>query len=248
MVTIVMAYHARQKQLIKTLESFRQYEPDKYNFCVIVVNDSGEELSLGCYPFEVIVRKPENKTWSNPAPAFNIGFHYALTKNPDVIVIQNPECFHMGDVLGCAMKVRDDAYLSFACYSQGEGEEAGSVIYNRCATFDGESAWYNHPVYRPVYYHFCSAITAKNLIKLNGFEERFAYGVGYDDNYLVHQIRCLGLKIELVTDPIVIHQWHARTQYKTDEATLFYKNRDIFEQLSKEYNYRAQHILTPDLQ
>jgi GT2 family glycosyltransferase len=242
-----MAYHARKAQLIKTLESFRQYETDKYDFCVVVVNDSDEELSLATYPFEVIIRKTENKTWSNPAPAFNFGFNIALERKPDIIIIQNPECYHNGDILGYAKKVTDETYLSFACYSQGEGEAIGSVIYNRGATFDGESAWYNHPVYRPVYYHFCSAITAKNLIKINGFDERFADGVGYDDNYLVHQIQCLGLHIELVTDPIVIHQWHARTQHKTDEATLFYRNRDIFDQLSKNCNYKALHALTPDL-
>lgn len=39
---------------------------------------------------------------------------------------------------------------------------------------DGLDCWYNHSVTNPKGYHFCSAITRKNLYDLGGFDERFA--------------------------------------------------------------------------
>lgn len=242
-----MSYYNREPQLIKTLQSFRKYNPHEF-FVVVVDDNSPEELKMPWTPFPVIYLKTPNKEWINPAPAFNWGFIVALEWNPDIIIIQNPECYHYGNIIEYAKKVTDETYISFGCYSQGQGEELGSIINDRGATVDFESAWYNHPIHRPTGYHFCSAITANNLIKINGFEERFAYGVAYDDNYLLHQIKCLGLKVEITAEPFVIHQWHERVTFKEDEATLFYKNKAIYESLSVENNHRAQHTITPDLQ
>lgn len=246
MIGVVMTYLNRQAQLSKTLESFKQYNPKDF-FVVIVDDGSLEDIILPKLPFEVKVLKMYNKTWTQGDPAWNTGLKYALLKNPDIVIIQNAECFHLGDILGYAKRVTDKTYISFGCYSQGKEEEPGSVINNRGSMVDGDSAWYNHPIYRPKGYHFCAAITAKNLIKINGFDERFSFGTGFDDDYLLHQIKCLGLKIEITTDPIVVHQWHKHTSFSDDEGTLFWKNSKLFEDLSKENNYRAEHLLTPDL-
>jgi len=246
MIGLVCTYLNRQTELNKTLESFKKYDPK--DFFVVVVDDcSREEVVLPELSFDVTVLKMKDKTWAIGDPAWNTGLAYALQKNPDIIIIQNAECLHFGNILDYAKKITDETYISFGCYSQAKGEDPGSVINPRGATHDGESAWYNHPEFRPVAYHFCAAITANNMRKLNGFDERLCFGVGYDDDYLLHQIRCLGLRIEITSDPFVIHQWHEHTHYPGDEGTLFYQNRVLFEQLVKEHNYRAQHILTPDL-
>jgi glycosyltransferase involved in cell wall biosynthesis len=246
MVAIVMTFLNRHEELGKTLDSFRKYDPK--GFFVVVVDDcSRQEIVLPELPFDVKVIKMQDKTWAIGVPAWNTGLLYALSKTPDIIIIQNAECLHHGDILSYANKVTEENYISFGCYSQAKGEEPGSVINPRGATFDGESAWYNHPEYRPVGYHFCSAISANNMKKINGFDERFSNGVGYDDDYLLHQIRCLGLKIEITTDPFVIHQWHEHTHYPGDEGTLFWKNEAIFRELCKDNNHKAQHLLTPDL-
>jgi glycosyltransferase involved in cell wall biosynthesis len=241
MIAIVMTYYNRQTQLNRTLESFSQYDPDEFR--VVIVDDgSPEDIRLPETKFEVVVLKMYNKTWVQCDPTYNIGFHYALLKRPDIIIIQNAECYHLGDVLSYAKRVDDKSYISFGCYSQGRGEVIGSVINNRCATHGGDSAWYNHPIYRPVGYHFCSAITAENLLKLNGFDERFAFGIGYDDDYFLHQIRCLGLKVEITSDPIVIHQWHEQMMGNDYEG-----NGKIYQELIKENNYRAKHLVTQDI-
>jgi len=246
MTAIVMTFLNRQEQLNKTLESFKKYDPKEF-FVVIVDDCSREKIVLPELSFEVTKLRMENKTWVMGDPAWNTGLSYALKKNPDIIIIQNAECWHNGDILSYAKGVTAENYITFGCYSQAQGEEPGSVINPRGATFDGESAWYNHPVYRPKAYHFCAAITADNMRKINGFDERFCYGVGFDDDYLLHQIRCLGLKVEITTEPFVVHQWHEHTKFPGDEGTLFWKNEVLFRELCKENNYRAKHILTPDL-
>lgn len=246
MIAICMTYFNRQPQLLKTLDSFRQYDPKDF-FVVIVDDESPEDIQIPDYPFEITIIKMRGKTWTQGDPAYNAGFKYALSKNPDIIIIQNAECYHFTDILSTAKKVTDDLYLTFGCYSQGKDEETGSVIYNKGAMADGESAWYNHPIYRPRGLHFCSAITAKNLIKLNGFDERFSFGAGYDDDYLLHQIRCLGLKIGITDSPYVIHQWHEHNPYKGDERELLEKNRFLYNSLIQSNDYRAQHVITADL-
>jgi hypothetical protein len=146
----------------------------------------------------------------------------------------------VGDVLSYAKKVDSETYISFGCYSQGESQEP--EINNRCAAFGGDSAWYNHPVHRPVGYHFCSAITADNLKKINGFDERFSFGAGYDDDYLLHQIKCLGLKVEITAEPYVIHQWHEQMS-----GNDYANNANLYTELIKENDYKAKHLLTIDL-
>src|SRR5512139_2945721 len=91
---IVTAYHNREKQLLKTLESFRGYSDIE----VIIVNDS-EPLNLPNYPFDVTEIRIKNKTWINPGVNFNIGFEEALSRKPEKIIIQNPECYHVGNIL-----------------------------------------------------------------------------------------------------------------------------------------------------
>ena len=241
MIAIVMTYYNRNEQLLKTLESFKQYDPE--SFRVVIVDDGSEEdIKLPDTRFEVVVLKTYRKTWMQGDPAFNLGFYYALLKYPEIVIIQNAECYHVGDILGYARRVTNKTYVSFGCYSQSKN---GSEIYNKGASFGGESAWYNHPEYRPKGYHFCSAITANNLIKMNGFDERFSFGAGYDDDYLLHQIKCMGLKMEITADPYVIHQWHEANKIYDD--SLYKNNETIYKELIKENNYRAEHLLTTNL-
>ena len=248
MIGVVMTYYNRNAQLINTLNSFLQYNPQDF-FVVVVDDGSPQDVTLpDKLPFSVFIIKMKNKYWTQGDPAYNTGFSYALSKNPDIVIIQNAECYHLGDILSHAKKhVTDKSYIAYGCYSQGKGEDPGSIINNKGAGFDGESAWYCHPVHRPKPYHFCSAISADNLRKINGFDERFSFGTAFDDDYFLHQILTLELEIYITTDPIVIHQWHDHTSFKLDEKALFNVNYLLFQELVKQKQYRAMHIITKDL-
>ena len=220
---IVATVYNRADLWAKTLESFEQY----YDRDVIYISDPD----------------PDPKDYVNPAIAYNRAFIEALKFDPDIIIIQNGECYHGGDIVGYAEKnLTDKNYISFGCYSLSKESPIPPVIkWDEGASYDGQSAWYNHSKFRPVGYHFCSAITAKNLKKINGFDERFKDGSGYDDDYFLCQIRNLGLKVEIVNDPYVYHQWHYSNKWGGE------LNKDLFDRLKTTADYRAVHLINPDL-
>lgn len=244
MYSIVMAYHDREAQLLKTLESFKNYRDIE----LIIVNDS-DPLSLPSFPFEITIINVLNKHWINPGVNFNIGFSEALKRNPEGVIIQNPECYHNGDILSVVKeRLNESNYLSFACYSLDKSQDVTLKDFNnRTALNNGDSAWYNHSKYRPEALHFCCAISAENLKKINGFDENFANGLGYEDNYLVHQIKTLGLRIEFIDDPFVFHQFHYDRKAFTFDAALYAQTGALCESLKRKNIYRAEHFITDDL-
>jgi len=244
-IVIVATYFERLPQLIKTVESLNRYK--RHDFEFIVVDDgSPHDINIaGHRDFPLIILKLSNKTWFNSCIPFNKGFEFALSRNPEIIILQNAECYHAGDILGYAEKhLTDDNYIPFPCYSLAESDTVPpQKIDNRCASFDGDGAWYNHPVYRPVGYHFCAAITANNLRKLNGFDERFMYGHDYEDNYWLHQVNTLGLRVDIPPEPFVYHQWH----YSSDRPRGTGSNAALYQSLMLNNEHRAMHLITPDL-
>ena len=259
MIVVVMAYYQRQKQLERTLLSFAK--SSYKDFSVVIVDDaSPDDIVLPPLPFEVTIIKNKNKS-VNSVPLFNQGFIEALKSKPDVVIIHNPECYHVGDVLSRAAQVKDDEYLSFGCYMvDKKTSESDYDIFdviesdNYVTTMDEKgdwgdrNGWCNHPTIDPVAFHYCCALTAANLIKLNGFDERFAYGLSFDDDYLVRQIRNLGLKIEITTLPLVVHQWHENVQKMSRFAEMWKVNERILYELIPLKEYRAKHLITPDLE
>lgn len=245
-LTIVLTYFQREKQLLKTLESFRQYK----DISVVIVDDnSPDDIKLPELPFEVTILKLKSKQWINPGPTFNVGFNHALKSNPDIILIQNAECYHMGDVVGYALKnVSQSNYITFACYSLSLDQDVDLKTLNkRGAVSNGDSAWYNHSKYRPEALHFCSAISADNLRKINGFDERLAMGLGYEDNLFIYQVRTLGLKVEIIDEPFVFHQYHYGVKAFTFDQDLYNRTAKYCSEIQSLKQYRAEHLITPDL-
>ena len=101
MVSIVTAYNNRWNLFEFTL---RTIQKSKYtDFELVVVDDCSseehrleEKLKQYDFPITLVRLEKENKFYTNPCIPFNIGFSYA---KGDVVLLQNPECFHMGQVL-----------------------------------------------------------------------------------------------------------------------------------------------------
>ena len=89
----------------------------------------------------------------------------------------------MGDVLQYTKdNLTNENYLTFHCYAATKAETRVMQSGEPLPMFtEKKSRWYNHVVERPYAYHFTTAITRENLIKLNGFDERFAQGQDMDD-------------------------------------------------------------------
>jgi hypothetical protein len=264
-----MAYfNNRKEQTINTLNSFKElyYPLDKpyYNFEVIIVDDNcNDEFKLhnilNNYPFiikYIEISKEEKGIRKNPCLAYNKGFENA---SGDVIIIQNPECMHVGDIiLFLVNNLKENDYFSFSCFSTNNYDINNELVKsnNKFEKINNNDFlnrnthginWYNHPIYRPVSYHFCTAIYKEKLNSLGGFDPAYSEGYCYDDDEFLFRIKYY-LKLNVLNIPpdnvFVIHQYHTlNTSTNTDIndlnnpiSILLNKNKKLFEELQKKYN------------
>lgn len=307
MISIVTAYYNRKKLFYRTLMSI---DKSAYrDFEVIAVDDASsphERIKdlAGIFPFlKVIEINKKDKWYFNSCIPFNLGI---AESSGDVIVLQNPECLHVHDVLSYITKnINNSNYISISAYSinkeltenfplditdkewyimkiiiaenkstnetiefsfeQWENlEKTGHSKYWRIIDtsaivgggkekpidyfkslpqkkFSDGIGWYNHSKYNPVHYHFCSAITKKNMDLLGGFDERFAMGIGYEDNELVDRVNKLGLNKIIIDDVSVIHQWHEKVfdLINPEHLELYKKNANLYDMTRKEGVFKA---------
>jgi len=255
-LSIVSAYHNRKRQLINTLETIKKSsEVDNTEFIVVDdcsdENERIEDLQERFSFLKVVRLEKKDKWYHNPCVPFNIGIKEA---KGDVIILQNPECLHLGDILKYIREnINDTNYLTFSTYAinQEKTQRISNLdfqeqnIYDKIKTEigefkmigftqEGEEAWYNHSFCRPSYYHFVSAMTKKNMDELGGFDERYAEGHAFDDDELLLRIRLMNLKLEIVNEPIAVHQWHYTNLVK--DAVLInkaYRNQHLFNTITK---------------
>lgn len=119
-ISIVMAYYNRKEQLITTFDTIKLSSYS--NFEVIIVDDTSNDENrlediIDNYNFTIkLIRiEPINKTWINSCIPYNIGIQNAIG---DIIILQNPEVCHIGDILTYVNKyMKEDQYISFSCYA-----------------------------------------------------------------------------------------------------------------------------------
>jgi hypothetical protein len=231
-----MAYRDRKAQFVRTLHSIAASTLAR-DVEVVVADDASrpeerlEDLIEECpFPLRVLRLDPKKRWWINPCVPFNQAI---AACTGDLLIVQNPECFHVGDVLAhAAARVGAPHYVTYGCYSldrsttEGLGtagafdpSEDRAFVERVCtrvpvfnhAPVEGSLGWYNHSQFRPVAYHFCAALRRDTMKDLGGFDERFAHGVGFDDDELLARICRLGLRVSIVDEPCVLHQWHYTT-------------------------------------
>jgi len=248
MISIVASYYNRKELFYETLLSITR---SKFKDIELIVVDDCSSLQhrlenfLEEFPFLKIIRLEKEKKWyTNPCIPFNIGIK---ASKGNIIVLQNPECLHVHDVLSYINEsVNDSNYVTISAYGLDPKTTAIIPEYRndnipnllkslpqRSYTGGSKSGWYNHSLYRRVYYHFCSAITRTNMAKLNGFDERYATGIGYDDDELIIRIRRLGLEMIIEDKISVMHQYH---------NTVFWESPDVQRLTGK--NFSLMHNIT----
>lgn len=230
-VSIVMTYRDRMTQLRNTLRSFVLH--GYTNVSVVIVDDGSEREPVDpaiatAFDFPIsIISTSGNRTYSNPCVPFNRGFARATG---EIILIQNAECLHVSDLVShTRANITPSRYLTYACFGLSEKESErlnghggwtlddvdAIVSRNRRQAGGSDGSWYNHSEYRPKALHFASAIARDNLLRLGGFDERYATGTAYDDEELVVRVRRMGLAVEIIDDHAVIHQWHGRERLRS---------------------------------
>ncbi|MFL9834877.1 glycosyltransferase family 2 protein [Chryseobacterium terrae] len=244
-ISIVTAYYNRKALFIKTLESIqRQLDNNISDVEMIAVDDASNDEErledlIDRFPFLKIIRLEKHTKWyKNSCIPFNIGF---LAAKGDAVILQNPECLHFGNILKYTQEnLTENKYLSFGCYSLDEEptdniddyiqnpEKLKNLIQENNVenTRDGSNSWYNHSVLRPFAYHFCCAITKKDLYDLGGFDPVYAEGVAYDDNEFLHRIKLKNMQIEIIDNEIVLHLNHYRRKSSYNNPLILNKKEN----------------------
>jgi len=219
MISVVMAYYNRKQHLINTLWSMMK--STYKNFEVIVVDDASDDNNriedlTSQFDFLKIIRiDNKDKNHYNPCIPMNIAMGY--TKG-DVIMIQNPECFHYDDIFQHANNnISKNTYLAYSTINKNIVNVLKEINWNnnyfseinRLVGDDIKNGvWYCHSKFRPKALNFCTVIMRSDLIDLNGFDERYAFGVACDDDEFLIRIKRKKMNIVIVDDILTIHQSH----------------------------------------
>ena len=245
MISIVMGYYNRRSQLEYTLRTFNQSQHKDVE--IVIVDDfSDQENNLDNleqkFPqlnIQVIKMRDikSKKDYCNPCVPYNVGLR---ASRGDMVVIQNPECCHIGDVLAYVdQNLTNGTYLSFHCWSCVKHE---TLQLQQTGHLDliptKKSRWYNHEQERPVAFHFCNAITRKDLQQINGFDERYARGHNWDDAEILYRIKKI-CQVKFVADPYVIHQYHHKSYGHPDNIAPDQNNKDLYFSITVDGAVRA---------
>lgn len=242
-ISVVMAYYNRKKHLVNTLWSMSQ---SKYkNFEVIVVDDASDEehrindLKKQFNFLKTYRIRKDHKKHTNPCIPLNKAISMSTG---DIIIIQNPECFHFNDVFSHVVNnIEENKYLAYSVVNRDIVNKLNNLIingyyYNNVNDLINErknkhKKWYCHSINRPKALNFCTAITRDDLKELNGFDERYAFGIERDDVEFLDRIQRKGMDIVFVDDIVVIHQSHKPFYYSNYNSK---KLKDINHNLYKE--------------
>ena len=235
-LSIVMAYYNRKPQTLETLKGFERSYAGKHNFEVVIVDDNSdaenrleEDIQQFSFPINLIVISAEEKgDRINPCAAFNKGFAAAAG---EIIMIQTPECYHVGDVLKHAMdNLGEQDYFSYSCFTANSSEITQEVIESdpmgltkdetflarNVAVPASQTNWYNHAAHharggRNIAYGLCSAIHKSKLELIGGFDKRFAGGYCFEIDQLLLAVK-YNLKLDIqIIEPktcFIVHQYH----------------------------------------
>lgn len=235
MISIVMAYYNRRHQLDYTLKTIADSKCRDLE--IVIANDfSDNKNNLDDLPatwpnlkFTIIDMRDlyPTKTYCNPCIPYNAALR---ASQGDRIIIQNPECCHMGDVVSYVdQHLRSGTYLSFHTFgcTKQDVESLHETGTFELFSHSKKARWYNHETERPVAFHFCNAITREDLRHVNGFDERFSLGHNWDDAELLHRIKKI-CRVEFVADPWAVHQYHPKSYGHPDNPMPEYNNKELY--------------------
>lgn len=208
-VSIILPYYNRKELLKRTLDSFQRFYSNNSELEIVIVDDlSNEENRIEDIPnqyndLNIVVFTLPSKNGINPCYVYNVGVRKS---KGDIIVLSSPETFHttnMFDVSNNFEKLNDKTYLQFSVFCLiKEMEELDTTKFYENLGETGYSyanrfgSWYTHSEIRSSCLNFFSALTRNNYYKLSGFDERFRYGTGFDDDEF--KIRILNMVDKVV--------------------------------------------------
>lgn len=245
-ISIVMGYIDRKIQLIKTLQTFEKSKHKNYE--VIIVNDGNENLHDLENDNVKIFTNPKKEY--NPCSTYNYGF---LQATGDIIIIQNPECLHIGDILNeINNKLENNDCMIFNCYFL-ENYQQNTLLYKtndiyeftknnkNKQWFPQYQNWAVHHKFNPNILHFCLAIHKQKLKQINYFDDKYKNGYCFEDDELSRKLKLLHINTYFYSEKFndnktfVIHQHHERKKNTTEVMKKWEINKNFFIRDHKKY-------------
>jgi glycosyltransferase involved in cell wall biosynthesis len=238
-VSVILPYYNRKELLKLTLDSFQHFYSGNPDLEVVIVDDGSNnanrvEKLCSEYNLKLQLVRIENKMGTNPCYPYNVGVHKS---SGNIIVLSSPETFHttnMFDISNNFEKLNDKTYLQFSVFClvikmqkiditkfyENLGE-TGYFYANRYGS------WYTHSKMRPSCLNFFSALTRNNYYKLSGFDERFRYGTGFDDEDFKLRVLNIIDNIIWLDNAVAIHTDHeiVNNLPPTTNQMIFQKTR-----------------------
>ena len=234
MVSIILPYYNRKSLLLKTLQSFEYFYLHKDIEVVIVDDGSNEEHRLDNDQFNINTKviRLENKNGINPCYPYNVGVRHS---SGNIIVLSSPETFHTKDMFKITNNfesLSNETYLLFSvfCITQNDminnvlNEQnfpsVAKIIRTNIPNFYsnlGENgypfnnrfgSWYLHSQIRPSGLNFFTAMTRQKYYDMSGFDERFRFGTGFDDDEFKNRLVENGTKFIYYDEAVAIHVNH----------------------------------------
>jgi glycosyltransferase involved in cell wall biosynthesis len=164
------------------------------------------------YPFPIRLIRINNKNGINPCLPYNVGVRQSTG---NIIVLTSPETLHtksMFETSNDFKLLNDTTYLQFSVFCLTKKDLKSVLIgnepfnlkletlnnnkkyfYNNLGEYgypfnNSFGSWYTHSIIRPSCLNFMSALTRKTYYRMGGFDERFRFGTGFDDEEFRNRI------------------------------------------------------------
>ncbi len=269
-VSVTMAYFNRPDLLRRTLWAYYHLHGADRPYEFVIVDDKSDD-DLRAEPIadeladvmdmKLIYR--QHKESVNASVPVNVSVRES---SGEILIITNPETMPLTPVLDQMVQARQvlggmgGKYVVTPCYSVSLENQArlstldvrnpdliaataeAIVPEARAACFDGDSGWYEHPVYNPRAFYFLAGMLRSDFVDMGGMDEDFANGWGWEDDDFLRRLQLKGTDVMSLPDSVCLHQHHysSRASEKAyDRQHAFEANRAVFEAKSRTQDWRA---------
>ncbi len=232
--SIIMPYH-KKRTLHNTLLSCQHHYGSRNDYEILVMEDCKNVADrdehralltiLNEFSGELYIRHIETQFENCYAPSriFNAGVRVAAGQ---FIVLTNPECVHMTDVLGqfdVALRKNISAYIIAGCYSTDDTKPV-----KRFTDFKPvRKIWLQHSKLINRGLHWCSVLSKANYDKVGGFDEEYAAGFGREDVDFIRRVRSEIVDVMARDDILVVHQNHP--DFSLHKHALWARNKAYYD-------------------
>ena len=246
------------------------YSSQEHKLDKLIENYNGLNIKL----IDLGNNNKKEKTQVNPCYPYNVGVRNSCGS---IIILSSPETFHTSNMFNITNnfeKLNNKSYLLLSTFCSTNIVVTDNIIknefnidkttYNKLTNNLGEGylpdginirpifnnkygSWYLHSEYNKSNLNFFSCITRNNYYKLCGFDEKYRFGTGFDDNEFLKRIKTIipednfyyyNNANAIHIDHEIVHNLPPTTNINIFNGNIVYKNNNKWGILKKKIKIR----------